>query len=61
MTTSSQAKNDKRIEQLHAKAAKHWPELEQIIDELKMCGAHSLDGKNALSNIRQWLRDLSQR
>lgn len=53
--------NDKRIEQLHVQAAKHWPELERIIDQLKQCGPHSLDGGNALSNVRQWLRDLSQR
>lgn len=53
--------NDKRIDALHSKAAKHWPELEKIIDELKACGPHSLNGDNAISNVRQWLRDLSRR
>lgn len=36
---TEQGGNDKRIEQLHAKAAKHWPELEKIIDELKGVGS----------------------
>lgn len=59
--SNEQAKLDKRIQELHAKAKSHWPELEKIIDELKRCGPHSLDGNNALLNVRQWLRDLSVR
>lgn len=59
--SNEQAKRDKRIQELHAEAGKHWPQLEKIIDELKGCGPHSLDGNNALSNVRQWLRDLAQR
>lgn len=58
---NEQAKRDKRIQDLHAEARKYWPHLEQIIDELKICGPHSMDGNNALSNVRQWLRDLSVR
>lgn len=60
MSTNKGA-NDKRIDALHSKAAKLWPELERIIDELKACGPHSLNGDNAISNVRQWLRDLSRR
>jgi hypothetical protein len=59
--STTQSKNDKRIEQLHVKAAKHWPELEKLIDELKSCGQHSVNGNNALDNVRQWLRELSKR
>lgn len=59
--TNEQEKLDKRIEELHAEARKHWPQLEKIIDELKGCGPHSLNGNNALANVRQWLRDLSVR
>ncbi|MFN4266378.1 MAG: hypothetical protein ACK4F8_11610 [Aquabacterium sp.] len=58
---NEQAKRDKRIQELHAEAKKHWPQLEKIIDELKSCGPHSQDGNNALANVRQWLRDLSTR
>ena len=58
---NEQAKRDKRIHELHAEAQKHWPQLEKIIDELKRCGPHSLDGNNALANVRLWLRDLSAR
>jgi hypothetical protein len=61
MTPSQQAKNDARIEQLHAQAAKYWPQLEKIVDELKTCGRHSLNGDNALQNVRESLRDLAQR
>jgi hypothetical protein len=62
MTMSQhQATRDKRIDVLHAQAQKLWPQLEKIIDELKCSGPHSLNHNNALSNIRQTLKDLSQR
>lgn len=61
MTTTTQAQRDKRINALHEKAGKMWPDLEKLIDELKRLGPHSLDGNNALTNTRQWLKDLSQR
>jgi hypothetical protein len=59
--STTQSKNDECIEQLHVKTAKHWPELEKLIYELKCCGQHSVNGNNALDNVRQWLRDLSKR
>lgn len=59
--STEQESRDIRIQELHADAAKHWPALEQIIDELKSCGPHSLNGNNALANVRQWLHDLAQR
>lgn len=61
MTTKTQGQRDARINELHAEAQKMWPKLEKLIDELKRAGPHSLDGTNALSNTRQWLKDLSQR
>lgn len=61
MAMKSQEQRDSRINALHAEAQKMWPKLEKLIDELKQLGPHSLDGTNALSNTRQWLKDLSQR
>lgn len=57
----TQDARDARIRLLHDKAAKHWPELEAIIDELKMLGPHSFDGDNGLANVRQWLAQLVRR
>lgn len=61
MTTAAQEKRDSRINELHAEAQKMWPKLEQLIDELKTLGPHSINGTNALANTRQWLKDLSHR
>ena len=61
MAAKTQEKRDRRINELHGQAQKMWPQLEKLIDELKQLGPHSLDGTNALSNTRQWLKDLSQR
>jgi len=61
MTTKTQDQKDRRINELHAEAHKMWPKLEKLIDELKRTGPHSSDGNNALSNTRQWLKDLAQR
>lgn len=58
---NEQVKRDKRIQELHTEVSKHWPQLEKLIDELKICGPHSLDGNNALTNVRQCLRELSAR
>ena len=52
---------DERIRELHQEAGKHWPMIEAIIDELKSLGPHSLDGDNALLNVRDWLYQLSKR
>ena len=57
----TQEDRNKRINQLHNEAGTHWPKLEAIIDELKRLGPHSLDGDNALANVRDWLKQLSQR
>jgi hypothetical protein len=48
-------------QRLHAKALKHFRELEKIIDDLKAAGPCKLDGNNALLNTRDWLRQLSGR
>jgi hypothetical protein len=61
MPAKTQDQRDHRINELHGQARKMWPQLEKLIDELKMLGPHSLDGINALTNTRQWLKDLSQR
>ena len=61
MKEKTQDQKDSRINELHAEAQKMWPKLEKMIDEFKRLGPHSLDGGNALSNTRQWLKDLSQR
>jgi hypothetical protein len=57
----SRAQVDARIRELHAEAREMWPKLERIIDELKHLGPHSLDGNNALLNVREWLSQLSRR
>lgn len=54
-------KTDQRINELHRSALKLWPQIEQIIDELKSLGQHSKDGDNALANTRDWLRMLADR
>ncbi len=61
MPSSAQDQRDHRIHELHMQAQKMWPQLEKLIDELKLLGPHSCDGMNALANTRQWLKDLSQR
>lgn len=61
MKSKTQDHRDNRIRQLHDQAGKHWGPLERIIDELKVLGDHSLDGNNALANIRESLKQLSQR
>lgn len=53
MTTTQQ--------RLHAKALKHFRDLENLIDALKQAGPCELDGNNALLNTRQWLRQLAGR
>jgi hypothetical protein len=57
----SQGERDERIRELHTEAFSMWPKLEELIDELKMLGSHSLDGDNALLNTREWLAQLSKR
>jgi len=57
----SQDERDQRIRELHREVLSIWPELENIIDELKFLGHHSLDGNNALLNTREWLEQLSKR
>lgn len=57
----SQDERDQRINELHRQSMAMWPEIEQIIDELKMLGPHSFDAENALLNTREWLDQLSKR
>ena len=57
----SQDERDQRIRELHSKALAMWPKVEDIIDELKCLGEHSLDRNNALLNTREWLDQLSRR
>ena len=57
----TQAEKDKRIQKLDDEARNMWPKIEKIIDELKGLGPHSLDGDNALMNVREWLQQLSRR
>lgn len=38
----SQDERDQRIRELHSKASAMWPKIENIIDELKCLGEHSL-------------------
>jgi len=57
----SQDERDQRINELHRKAMTMWPKIENIIDELKCLGEHSLDRNNALMNTREWLDQLSKR
>jgi uncharacterized coiled-coil DUF342 family protein len=52
---------DARINKLHREAMSMWPKIEEIIDELKALGEHSLDRDNALLNTREWLDQLSKR
>lgn len=52
---------DLRIVQLHAIARSECRKIEQLIDELKVLGPHSLDRDNALANIREHLAQLSRR
>jgi hypothetical protein len=60
-TLKTQQQRDDRIRQIHADAGRYWPKLEEIIDELKALGPHSQDRDNARLNVREKLRDLSQR
>ena len=55
------SKTDARIQRLYAEARTMWPKIETILDELKALGPHSLDGNNALMNIREALAQLSGR
>lgn len=57
----TQEARDQRIRELHEKAGDMWPKLEGIIDELKGLGPHSHDRDNTLLNVREWLKQLSQR
>lgn len=57
----SQAEKDSKIRDLHQEASAMWPKIERIIDDLKVLGPHSLDGENALMNIRNWLDQISKR
>ena len=57
----SQDEIDARIDKLHREAMSMWPRIEEIIDELKALGEHSLDRDNALLNTREWLDQLSKR
>lgn len=57
----SQHERDQRIRELHSQAREMWPKIEDIIDELKCLGEHSLDRNNALLNTRNWLDQLSRR
>lgn len=59
--SGAQSLRDDRIAALHRSANSIFPQLEEIIDELKTLGRHSLDGDNALMNIREHLRQLSSR
>lgn len=52
---------DQKINSLHKEALNKFRILEEIIDELKSLGPHSLDGKNALNNVRDWLGMLAKR
>lgn len=60
-TIKNQEGRDARINELHAQAARLWPKIEGIIDELQMLGPHSADGDNAVINVREWLGVLSKR
>ena len=53
--------NDVKIEMLHRSALEHFSNIEKIIDELKALGNHSLNGNNALMNVREHLSQLSER
>ena len=50
-----------RQQKLHAKARKHFRDLEAIIDGFKAAGPCRLDGNNALLNTQHWLRQLAGR
>jgi hypothetical protein len=56
-----QEQRDERIRELHDQVRCLWPQIESIIDELKVLGHHTLDGNNALLNVREWLEQLSKR
>ncbi len=57
----NQREKDERVRELHTQAGKYWLKFEIIIDELKELGPHSLDGDNAILNIREHLHQLSNR
>ena len=52
---------DERIRELHSRACGLFPQLESIIDELKILGPHSIDGDNARMNVGDWLKMLAKR
>ncbi|GLQ00622.1 MULTISPECIES: hypothetical protein [Methylophaga] len=52
---------DIRITELHEQALDLFAGMERIIDELKGLGEHSLNGNNALLNVREQLSQLSER
>jgi len=58
---SEQTRRDDRIAELHREALPLIRQLESMIDELKSLGPHSLDRDNALENVREHLRQLSNR
>lgn len=58
---SEQSRRDDRIAKLHREANTIFGKVEAIIDELKTLGPHSLDKDNALLNVRENLRQLSNR
>lgn len=61
MKELTQEQKDERIRELHSDALKLWPQIEKIIDELKLLGPHSLDSNNALLNSAEWLEQLADR
>lgn len=52
---------DVKITELHEHALEVFSKVEKIIDELKELGEHSLNGNNALMNVREQLAQLSER
>lgn len=48
-------------QKLHAKARKHFGDLEAIIDDLKAAGPCKLDRYNAILNVQEWLIQLAGR
>lgn len=61
LNMTAQAGRDRRIHELHAEAQSLAHRFEEVIDELKTTGPHSLDRDNALVNTRERLRQLANR
>lgn len=61
MTSKTTLANDAKIRKLHLECLQLVKKLQANIDALKCAGPHSVDGSNALSNVRDHLAGLSRR